>query len=111
MVQSSIWNFHTLGASKKPKGIADLEKADAVFGALAHPTRRQILLSVHYRGSCKAGELAQRFDCSWPTTSRHLATLVKAGLLRVDKSGRGRVYQLEADIMRGVLNKWLAYLD
>ena len=100
-----------MSGSDKPKGIADLEQADAVFGALAHPTRRQILLSVHYRGSCKAGELTQRFDCSWPTTSRHLATLVKAGLLRVDKSGRERVYRLEADIMRGVLNQWLAYLD
>ena len=100
-----------MSASSTPKGIADLEQADAVFGALAHPTRRQILLSVHYRGSCKAGELAQRFDCSWPTTSRHLATLVSAGLLRVSKSGRERVYQLEADTMRAVLSQWLGYLD
>ena len=98
-------------ASPKSEALADLERADAVFGALAHPTRRQILLSVHYRGSCKAGDLAQRFDCSWPTTSRHLATLVKAGLLKVDKSGRERVYRLQTQLLQGVLSQWLGYLE
>ena len=97
--------------TQTPHGIAELEQADAVFAALAHPTRRQILLSVHYRGRSKAGELAQRFDCSWPTTSRHLATLVSAGLLNVDKAGRERVYQLNTNVVQGVLKQWLEYLS
>ena len=46
----------------KPRGLREVEIADAVFGALAHPMRRQILLSVHYRGSCNAGDIAHRFD-------------------------------------------------
>ena len=95
----------------KPKGIKDIEVADEVFGALAHPARRQILLSVHYRGACKAGDIADRFDCSWPTTSRHLATLVKAGLLDVSKSGRERVYSANVEVLRDVLTGWVGYFE
>lgn len=95
----------------KANGIKDVELADAVFAALAHPMRRQILLSVHYRTSCTAGEIAQRFDCSWPTTSRHLATLVAAGLLNVAKVGRERVYTLDAANLRELLCQWAGYFE
>lgn len=95
----------------KPGAIEDLERADAVFAALAHPARRQILLSVHYRGTARAGEIAERFDCSWPTTSRHLATLVNAGLLEVSKSGRERVYSTNAAALRDELQRWAGYFS
>jgi DNA-binding transcriptional ArsR family regulator len=93
----------------KPKGIEEVEIADNVFSALAHPARRQILLSVHYRGSCNAGAIASRFECSWPTTSRHLATLVKSGLLDVTKNGRERAYSTNAKLLQQVLTKWAGY--
>jgi DNA-binding transcriptional ArsR family regulator len=93
----------------EPKGLTDVETADAVFAALAHPARRQILLSVHYRGTANAGEIAHRFECSWPTTSRHLATLVASGLLNVCRQGRTRVYSTNADRLRGVLAQWSEY--
>lgn len=95
----------------KPEGMTDVDTADAVFSALAHPARRQILLSVHYRGSCNAGEIAQRFDCSWPTTSRHLAKLVQAELLCVSKTGRERIYQANSTLLSSVLQKWGAYFS
>ena len=93
----------------EPRGISDIETADLVFAALAHPARRQILLSVHYRGTCNAGEIANRFDCSWPTTSRHLARLVESGLLDMTKTGRQRVYSANAALMRNVLTTWAGY--
>jgi len=92
-----------------PPGIAELELADAAFAALAHPARRQILLSVHYRGACNAGEIARRFECSWPTTSRHLATLVASGLLDVSRQGRERVYTANAELLRSLLTRWAGY--
>ena len=95
----------------KPKGVRDVELADAVFAALAHPARRQILLSVHYRGESRAGEIANRFDCSWPTTSRHLAMLAKTGLVDVETVGRERIYRVNADLVHKVLNNWSAYFD
>jgi DNA-binding transcriptional ArsR family regulator len=95
----------------KLRGIDDVEAADRIFAALAHPARRQILLSVHYRGRCNAGEIADRFDCSWPTTSRHLATLVESGLLSVSKVGRERVYSANSRLLREALTKWADYFD
>jgi DNA-binding transcriptional ArsR family regulator len=95
----------------KARGTREVELADRVFTALAHPARRQILLSVHYRGTCRAGEIAERFDCSWPTTSRHLATLVTSGLLSVEVVGRERIYSANAQRVQDVLNKWSGYFD
>ncbi len=57
---------------------------DAVLGALAHPARRRILISLHARGGVMtAGEIADRFKHSWPTTTRHLGVLERAGVLKV----------------------------
>src|SRR5262245_8682238 len=92
-----------------PKGIEEVEIADEVFSALAHPARRQILLSVHYRGSCNAGEIAGRFECSWPTTGRHLSTLVSRSLLGGRKNGRERAYSANAKLLQNVLSKWAGY--
>lgn len=97
-------------ATRKPRALAEIEEADAVFGALAHPVRRQILLSVHFRGEARAGEIARRFDCSWPTTSRHLATLVTSGLLSVERQGRERLYRANDELLIRLLERWLGYL-
>jgi DNA-binding transcriptional ArsR family regulator len=93
-----------------PTGIDEIEQADSVFAALAHPVRRQILLSVHYRGTARAGEIARRFNCSWPTTSRHLATLVRSNLLTVEIRGRERLYRANDDLLKELLERWLGYL-
>ena len=95
----------------KAKGTREVEQADAVFAALAHPARRQILLSVHYRGTARAGEIARRFSCSWPTTSRHLASLVSSDLLRVETVGRERIYRTNDELLRTLFERWLGYLQ
>lgn len=94
-----------------PRGVRDVELADRVFAALAHPARRQILLSVHYRGTCNAGDIARRFECSWPTTSRHLATLVESGLLRAERKGRERIYTANSKLLHGLLAAWSGYFS
>jgi DNA-binding transcriptional ArsR family regulator len=97
---------------KRPQSaeISELEQADAVFAALAHPVRRQILLSVHYRGSARAGEIARRFDCSWPTISRHLAALVQCELLTMETLGRERIYRANDTLLVELFERWLGYL-
>ncbi len=82
-----------------------------MFAALAHPMRRQILLSVHYRGQARAGDIARRFHCSWPTTSRHLATLVKSNLLTVEQAGRERIYRANDALLVELFTRWLGYLQ
>ena len=81
-----------------------------MFDALAHEQRRHILLTLRFRGGeMTAGAIAERFHCSWPTTTRHLKILVDAGLVSVDKRGRERFYRLETDRLLGVAGEWLAW--
>jgi DNA-binding transcriptional ArsR family regulator len=92
--------------SSADKRLADY---DAVFAALDSAARRQILLILHFRGDrMTAGEIADRFSCSWPTTSRHLRKLESAGLVEVERSGREWIYRLNARRLR-VAAEWLEW--
>jgi DNA-binding transcriptional ArsR family regulator len=88
-----------------------LAEIDDVVAALAHESRRHILLVVRFRGGeMTAGEIAERFSCAWPTVSRHLRVLERAGLLVHEKKGRSRIYRLNRKKLRA-LKEWLRYLD
>ncbi len=92
------------------KAEKDLLALDRVFKALAHPSRRQILLIIQFRsGEMTAGQIAKRFSHSWPTTTRHLKVLQEAELLTVESEGRERIYRINhkrlARIQTGFL-KW-----
>ena len=92
----------------RPRGLAELDAFDAVFGALAHRSRRTILTVLHARGGeMTSGAIAARFDCAWPTTSQHLRVLEKAGLVTITLRGREHVYRLEAERLRSVAGGWL----
>jgi DNA-binding transcriptional ArsR family regulator len=94
--------------SPRSQAERDLAQVDAVFNALAHPSRRHVLLVLHFRGGeMTAGEIARRFACSWPTTTRHLNILQQAGLVRGEKRGRERVYRLDRKLLRSVASGWL----
>lgn len=80
------------------------------MSALAHPLRRQVLLLLHYHGGAmSAGEIAGRFSCSWPTTSRHLRQLEASGLVLVEHSGRQRIYRLERLLLQNTVGNWLKW--
>lgn len=62
-------------------------------------------------GQLTAGDIADRFHCSWPTTSRHLRVLEEAGLVTVEKRGRERVYRLETERLMSVAGEWLSWFS
>lgn len=94
--------------TKRPRGLSDLDRIEVVFAALAHPTRRQILTVLRARGgTMTSGELASRFDCSWPTTTRHLGILSDADLVTTDKYGRERHYSLNVKELNHVAGAWI----
>lgn len=70
-------------------GYTSPSKLDAVFGALADPTRRAILARLA-QGEASVGELAAPFEMSQPAVSKHLKILETAGLITrgVDKQRR-----------------------
>ena len=95
-----------------PPSLAEqkLDDLEAVFAALAHEQRRHILLTLRFRGGeMTAGDIADRFHCSWPTTSRHLRVLEDAGLVTVEKRGRERVYRLATERLVAVAGGWLEW--
>jgi DNA-binding transcriptional ArsR family regulator len=86
------------------------EETDVVFAALAHPQRRLVLQVLLFRGgSLKAGEIAARFSCSWPTTTRHLRVLLDARLVRVRRRGRERIYSVDARRIVRVAGGWVEW--
>lgn len=78
---------------------------EPVFPALAHPVRRQVisLLLVRER---TAGAIAEEFDISRSAVSEHLGILRNADLVRETKSGRKRIYSLNAEPLAELRN-WL----
>ncbi len=89
---------------------ARLAALEEVVTALAHPARRQMLLTIHLRGEMSAGEIAGRFAHAWPTTTRHLRVLEHAGLVRFERQGRRRVYRVEHGRL-GLLTDWLRWFE
>lgn len=93
-------------ASKPDARLADY---DAVFAALDNAARRQILLILHFRGDrMTSRQIAERFSCAWPTTSRHLRKLERAGLVTVERVGREWIYTLNKARL-GVVAEWLGW--
>jgi DNA-binding transcriptional ArsR family regulator len=89
----------------------ELDAVNAVFKGLDHPTRRQILMVMHFRGDAMtAGEIAERFSCRWPTVSRHMKVLEGAGLVRVEKAGRERLYRLDSNALN-IARLWFTAFD
>ena len=66
---------------------------DRVFNALADPTRRAVLERLS-NGPAPVSELAQPFDMALPSFTQHLNVLEGCGLVRSEKTGRVRTYQL-----------------
>ena len=75
---------------------------NAVFKALADPTRRQILRLLG-RGEMTAGELAERFDMTKPSMSHHFAVLKEADLIRSRREGQQIWYSLDTTVLQDVL--------
>jgi len=75
------------------------QRADAVFGALADGTRRDIL-SRAMGGDLGISELADLYPMSFAAVQKHVAVLERAGLVRKRADGRRRVVTTDMDGLR-----------
>ena len=73
--------------------------ADRVFGALADPTRRDILRRV-LRTESSVSALASRYAMSFAAVQKHVAVLEKAGLVSKETRGRERLVRGEVSTLR-----------
>ena len=85
-----------------------MSSRDAVFKAVAHPTRRAIisLLAVSTRS---VKDLTGKFPMSQPAISQHLKELRNAGLVTSERLGQQRRYRLTPKPLRHVLEWSVQY--
>jgi DNA-binding transcriptional ArsR family regulator len=81
------------------------DSLDAVFAALADPTRRAIAERLT-DGPASVTELAEPFDVTLPAIVKHLAVLEHAGLVEHEKDGRVRYVTLVPEQLDSVAD-WL----
>jgi ArsR family transcriptional regulator, arsenate/arsenite/antimonite-responsive transcriptional repressor len=80
---------------------------DSVFAALASTPRRKILAYLA-ETPLTAGEIAERFEMTKPSLSKHLKVLEHAGLVKSEKRGQFVHYSLADDNLLGTLHNCLA---
>lgn len=81
------------------------KRHEAVFRAIADPTRRQILGLLRGR-AYTVNDIAKNFRTSRPAISKHLRLLRSVGLVVSNRRGTARICQLNAEPLR-VVDAWL----
>lgn len=76
--------------------------------ALADPIRREIL-NLLKKGSLTAGEIAEKFDVTMASVSRHLSVLKDADLIRDTRNGKYIIYEINTSVLEEVM-LWLTDL-
>lgn len=79
-----------------------MSSSNQVFRALADETRRTILQFLR-DGPLTSGEIAERFNSSWPTISRHLAVLRDAELVTTQRRGQEIRYELNTSVFQDAI--------
>lgn len=81
-----------------------------VFNAIAEPRRRQIVDLLALGGERDVTELVLEMGLPQPAVSKHLGVLRKVGLVAVQKAGRRRLHQLNAEKLKPV-HDWMQKFD
>ena len=76
------------------------------FKALSDKTRREILKLLNNR-DMSAGEIAEHFDMSKPSISKHLDILREAELVSSENKGQFIIYSINTSVIQEVLGNFL----
>ena len=74
------------------------------YKALSDPTRRRILRLLR-DDDLPAGVIAEQFEMSWPSVSRHLSLLAAAGLVRATRHGQQVIYSLTTSVLMDIVTE------
>jgi DNA-binding transcriptional ArsR family regulator len=86
------------------------EPAGSCFRALADGTRRDILKMLA-AGPMASGDIASRYQSSWPTISRHLAILRDAGLVTTRRDGQVIYYELNTSVFQDLVQHLIDWVN
>lgn len=85
------------------------DRTDALFAALADPTRRQLLSTLAENSPKTATQLAEVFPITRQGVLKHLDILETAGLVQIQPIGREKRYSLAPDPLHDV-SAWIESL-
>ena len=80
---------------------------DAVFKALADPTRRQLLDNLHARNGQTLSALCEEMDMTRQAVSKHLAVLEDANLIVTRKRGREKEHYHNPAPIFEIADRWI----
>ena len=85
--------------------------ADALFKALADPSRRKLLDQLHARDGQSLGELCEHLDMTRQGVTQHLAVLEAANLVATARSGREKLHFLNPVPLQEIYDRWIAKFE
>ena len=89
------------------------ERLDAVFAALADPTRRAIIERLS-RGEARVTEVAEPFHMSLNAVSKHIRVLEASGVVERQKKGRDHILSINThslDAVDGWIGRTRSYWE
>jgi uncharacterized protein YndB with AHSA1/START domain/biotin operon repressor len=84
---------------------------DAIFKALADPSRRRLLDSLNARNGQSLRELCTDLDMTRQAVTKHLAVLEAAGLVTTMRRGRQKLHYLNAAPINDIAERWIGRYD
>ncbi|UVK47847.1 helix-turn-helix domain-containing protein [Mesorhizobium sp. AR07] len=84
---------------------------DAVFRALADPTRRQLLDSLHVRNGQTLNALCAEMDMTRQAVTKHLAILEEANLVTTIRKGREKEHYLNPVPINEIADRWIGKFE
>jgi len=81
---------------------------DAVFAALADPTRRRLLDRLRETSGQTLSELCEGLEMSRQAVTKHLAILEAANLVATRRQGREKLHYLNAVPIQEIAERWIA---
>ncbi len=84
---------------------------DAVFRALADPTRRQLLDSLHARNGQTLNALCAEMDMTRQAVTKHLAILEEANLITTIRKGREKEHYLNPVPINEIAERWIGKFE
>ncbi|HEV8554978.1 MAG TPA: metalloregulator ArsR/SmtB family transcription factor [Actinophytocola sp.] len=84
-----------------------MREADAVFKALADPSRRQLLDALNARNGQSLWELCADLDMTRQAVTKHLDVLAEAGLVATVRRGREKLHYLNVAPINAIAERWI----
>ncbi|VTU16463.1 ArsR/SmtB family transcription factor [Variovorax sp. PBL-E5] len=88
-----------------------MDDTDLLFKALADPSRRKLLDSLHASDGQTLSELCEHLDMTRQAVTQHLGLLEAAGLVAITWRGREKLHFLNTVPLHEIYMRWVRKFD